>query len=177
MNHQKAKTPNGKASNGKASTAPAQPTVKNAPAVPPSKTASQPAKTGPPPVKSAPAIPPAKTAPLPVKPPPLFRRTDWLSFLITFLAVLIGYYLTLAPELTLEDSGELATGSFYAGIPHPPGYPVWTVYTWIWTRILPFGNVAWRGSVGVALGSAMAAGVLALPGSRGSRLLIEGIEE
>ena len=99
MNHQKAKTPNGKASNGKASTAPAQPTVKNAPAVPPSKTASQPAKTGPPPVKSAPAIPPAKTAPLPVKPPPLFRRTDWLSFLITFLAVLIGYYLTLAPEL------------------------------------------------------------------------------
>ena len=39
-------------------------------------------------------------------------------------AVWLGYYLTLAPEVTLEDSGELATGSFYAGIPHSPGYPV-----------------------------------------------------
>src|SRR5688500_16857685 len=61
----------------------------------------------------------------PVKPAPLFRKTDWLTFLITFGAVWIGYYLTLAPELTLEDSGELAVGSMYAGIPHPPGYPVW----------------------------------------------------
>jgi hypothetical protein len=65
-------------------------------------------------------------------PPPLFRRIDWLTFLITFAAVWIGYYLTLAPEVTLEDSGELATGSYYAGIPHPPGYPFWTIYTWLW---------------------------------------------
>src|SRR5438270_9210725 len=117
-----------------------------------------------------PPSPPAIPAPA-----PLFRRVDWLTFLITFGIVVIGYFLTLAPEMTLEDSGELATGSFYAGIPHPPGYPVWTVYTWIWTRILPFGNVAWRVSVGVAVGSAMAAGLLALLVSRGSSLLMEGI--
>src|SRR5258707_4054757 len=80
----------------------------------------------------------------------LFRRTDWLAFLITFCCVWIGYYLTLAPELTLEDSGELATGSFYAGIPHPPGYPVWTLYTWLWTVLLPAKNVAWRVGVGEA---------------------------
>ena len=53
--------------------------------------------------------PPAKLAPVPAAPAPLFRRIDWLTFLITFAAVWIGYYLTLAPELTLEDSGELAT--------------------------------------------------------------------
>src|SRR5271166_2486629 len=64
---------------------------------------------------------------------PLFGRTDWLAFLLTFACVWAGYYLTLAPDLTLEDSGELATGSFYAGIPHPPGYPVWSIYTWLWT--------------------------------------------
>src|SRR5882672_3572899 len=55
---------------------------------------------------------------LPAKPvtPPLLRKIDWLTFGITTLIVFIGYYLTLAPDLTLEDSGELAVGSFYAGV-------------------------------------------------------------
>src|SRR2546423_5243956 len=84
--------------------------------------------------------------------PPLFRLIDWLSFGITTLLVFIGYFLTLAPDLTLEDCGELAVGSFYAGVPHPPGYPVWTIYTWLFTEFLPFSNIAFR----VALSSAVA---------------------
>ncbi len=124
---------------------------------------------GAPPPPALPAEPVAAT-------PGLFRRVDWLAFLITFAAVWIGYYLTLAPELTLEDSGELATGSFYAGIPHPPGYPVWTLYTWLWTVLLPFKNVAWRVALGEATGGALAAGLLGLLVSRGSSLLMEGIE-
>src|SRR3954451_188942 len=116
---------------------------------------------------TAPATPPA----------PLFRRIDWLTFFITLAAVWIGYYLTLAPEQTLEDSGELATGSFYAGIPHPPGYPVWTIYTWLWTVLLPIKNVAWRVALGEATSGAVAAALLALLASRGSSLLIEGIDE
>jgi Flp pilus assembly protein TadD len=107
----------------------------------------------------------------------LFRRTDWLAFLITFACVWFTYYLTLAPELTLEDSGELATGSFYAGIPHPPGYPVWTIYTWLWTVLLPIKNVAWRVALGEATSGAVAAALLALLASRGSSLLIQGIDE
>ena len=107
----------------------------------------------------------------------LFRKTDWLTFLLAFAAVWLGYYLTLAPELTLEDSGELATGSFYAGIPHPPGYPLWTIYTWLWTVLVPFKNVAWRVALGEATSGALAAGLLALLVSRGSSLLMEGIEE
>ncbi len=106
----------------------------------------------------------------------LFRRTDWQAFLLTFALVGLGYYLTLAPELTLEDSGELATGSFYAGIPHPPGYPVWTIYTWLWTVLVPFKNIAWRVALGEAASGALAAGLLAMLVSRGSSLLIEGIE-
>src|SRR5215471_12327036 len=120
------------------------------------------------------ALQPIAATRAPVK--PLFRRTDWLAFLLTFVCVGLGYFLTLAPELTLEDSGELATGSFYAGIPHPPGYPVWTVYTHFWT-LLPFKNVAWRVALGEAVGGALAAGLLALLVSRGSSLLMEGIDE
>src|SRR4051812_24293272 len=79
---------------------------------------------------------PIKATPQIAATPPLFRKTDWLTFFITFAVVMTGYFLTMAPELTLEDSGELATGSFYAGIPHPPGYPVWTIYPWLWTVLL-----------------------------------------
>ena len=129
--------------------------------------------------KPAAPVPPkagGTTPPAPVKVSPLFRRFDWLALVITFV-VLWGIYLfTLAPELTLEDSGELCTGSFYAGIPHPPGYPFWAIYSWLWT-LLPFGNVAWRVEVGESFAAAMGCGLVALMVSRGSSMLIEGIEE
>src|SRR5205814_9678813 len=89
---------------------------------------------------------PSQPVPAPLaKPatPPLFRRIDWLTFGVTALLVFIGYYLTLAPDLTLEDSGELATGSFYAGVHHPPGYPWWTIVTYLFPVLIPHSIVAW----------------------------------
>ena len=126
--------------------------------------------------KSKNAAKPAAPVPV-VKVPPMCRRIDWLTLGITFLVIWAVYLWTLAPELTLEDSGELCTGSYYAGIPHPPGYPFWAIYSWFWTFILPIGNVAWRVEVGQSFASAMGCGMLALMVSRGSSMLIEGIEE
>jgi tetratricopeptide (TPR) repeat protein len=120
---------------------------------------------------------PAAPPPAPVKVPPMFRKIDWLALLFAFIGVWVVYLWTLAPEQTLEDSGELCTGSYYAGIPHPPGYPFWAIYSWFWTAILPFGNVAWRVEVGESFAAAMGCGLLALMVSRGSSMLIEGIEE
>src|ERR1017187_8279944 len=113
------------------------------------------AKNGNPAAKSAAPAAPAKVA-------PMFRPNDWLTMAITFGVIWIVYLLTLAPEQTLEDSGELCTGAYYAGIPHPPGYPFWSVYAWFWTEILPFGNVAWRVEVGESFAAAMGCGLLAL---------------
>ncbi len=113
----------------------------------------------------------------PVKVAPMFRPFDWMAMIIAFAAVWAVYLFTLAPQLTLEDSGELCTGSFYAGIPHPPGYPFWAIYSWFWTVIVPFGNVAWRVEVGQSFAAAMGCGILALMVSRGGSMLIEGIEE
>ena len=124
--------------------------------------------------------PTAKTPvakPAPVKVPPLFRKIDWLVLVVTFAVMWTVYLLTLAPELTLEDCGELCTASFYAGIPHPPGYPFWAIYSWLWTVILPVGNVAWRVEVGESFAAAMACGLVGFMVSRGSSMLIEGIEE
>jgi tetratricopeptide (TPR) repeat protein len=122
---------------------------------------------------SAPAAPAAPR----VKVPPLFRRIDWLAMLICLAVVETIYLMTLSPQVTLEDSGELVTGSFYAGIPHPPGYPFWAIYSWIWTRIVPFGNAAWRVELGQAAAMGMGCSLIALMVSRGSSMLMEGIEE
>lgn len=102
-----------------------------------------------------------------------FRWWDWLAFGVAFAVMLAIYGWTLAPEVTLEDSGELVTGSFYAGIPHPPGYPVWTLYSWLWTKLVPFGSVAWRVSLAEAFSGAVACGLIAILVSSGSRLLMQ----
>ncbi len=132
--------------------------------------------TKPAPLKSAAAITPPPTPTL-VAPPPLFRRVDWLTFASTVVLVLIGYLITLSPDLTLEDSGELATGSFYAGVPHPPGYPLWTLFTWLFTVLVPISNIAFRVSLASAVSGSLAAGFLALITSRGSSMLIESIPD
>jgi len=150
-----------------------------------SKEKSKPAsggKGGPAPVERAKpntAVPtPTERTALPVVDvkAPFFRRCDWISFALTTLLVMIGYYLTLAPDLTLEDSGELAVGSYYAGVPHPPGYPVWTIYTWLFTVLVPFSNIAWRVALSSAVAGAFASGFLALITSRGSSMILESIE-
>jgi tetratricopeptide (TPR) repeat protein len=109
--------------------------------------------------------------------PPLFRKIDWYTFFLTVLVTLIGYWWTLAPDLTLEDSGELAVASMYAGVPHPPGYPVWTIYTWLFTVLFPFSNIAYRVAFSSAVAGALACGLVALMVSRGSSMMIEGIAE
>jgi tetratricopeptide (TPR) repeat protein len=133
-------------------------------------TSAAPAKTAAPPAKTE--VPP----PTHIKPPALFRRIDWVALIVTFVFVFIAYYLTIAPEMTLEDSGELATGSFYAGIPHPPGYPVWTIFTHLWT-LIPIGNVAWRVALAGCFAGALASGLLAMMVSRGSSMIIESIDD
>jgi hypothetical protein len=42
---------------------------------------------------------------------PFFQRTDWLSFGLTAVVVLVVYLRTLAPEITLEYSGILSTSA------------------------------------------------------------------
>src|SRR3954471_9495531 len=82
----------------------------------------------------------------------VFRRADWLSFGITISLVLAVYVATLTPEVTLGFSGVFSVGAMYMGIAHPPGHPVWTLYSWLFTVLVPISNIAWR----MALSSALA---------------------
>jgi hypothetical protein len=102
---------------------------------------------------------------------------DWFACMVSFAVIWTIYFLTLAPEVTLEDSGELVTGAYYAGIPHPPGYPVWTIYSWLWTVLVPVGNIAWRVALAQATAGALSCGLIGLLVCRGSGLLLESIPE
>jgi len=104
---------------------------------------------------------------------PFFQRTDWLSFGLTAVVVLVVYFRTLAPEVTLEYSGALSTSAKYAGVAQPPGYPVWTLYSWFFVTLVPFSNVAWRVGVGSAVAAALACGLVALMVSRAGTMLLE----
>jgi Protein O-mannosyl-transferase TMEM260-like len=102
-----------------------------------------------------------------------FGPSDWLSFAATGLVLFVVYSCTLAPEVALRFSGILSTSAMYAGVGPPPGVPVWTAYSWLFVRLLPFGSVAWRVAVGSAVAAALACGLLALMVSHGSALLLE----
>jgi hypothetical protein len=103
-----------------------------------------------------------------------FQRTDWLSFAITTAVALAVYLITTAPELSVPSfGGILSTAAAYAGVPHPPGYPVWTIYSWCFVKLLPFSNIAWRMAVGSAVAAALACGLVALMVSRGGKMLME----
>ena len=104
---------------------------------------------------------------------PFFSRADWAAALIATLISLGVYLYTLAPNVTLEDSGELAVGSMYAGVPHPPGYPMWTIYSWFFTKIIPFSNIAWRVAVSSAVAAALSSGLLTLMITRGSAIILD----
>lgn len=130
--------------------------------------------------KNAKAPAPRPAAPPPQPPPPiapLFRPVDWFTFALTTILVFIGYWWTLAPDMTCEDSGELAVASMYAGVPHPPGYPVWTIYSWLFTKLVPISNIAYRVGLSSAVAAAFACGLVALMVSRGSSMIIESIAE
>ncbi len=102
-----------------------------------------------------------------------FEGSDWLAFGVTGVGMLAVYLITLAPEVTLEDSGTLTAGAAYAGVPDVPGLPVWSIYSWLFARLLPLSNMAWRVTTGSAFASALACGVVALMVSRGGEMLLE----
>jgi len=63
--------------------------------------------------------------------------------IILFLVVFSGYLFTLAPTITMIDSGELATVCAELGVAHPTGYPLYTLVGRLFS-VIPLGSVAYR---------------------------------
>src|SRR5207247_1228476 len=78
-----------------------------------------------------------------------------------FLVALLLYSLTLAPTVTLVDSGELILVAQGLGVAHPPGFPLWVILAHV-ASLVPFGNVAVRINFSSAIFAALACSMLTL---------------
>lgn len=62
-------------------------------------------------------------------------------FLFLFIFFIAFFYVTFSiPIISTGDGGELASTGFTLGVPHPPGYPIYTEISKLFTFI-PVGNI------------------------------------
>ena len=88
------------------------------------------------------------------------RLTSYLPLSIVEIIAPIGIFIftiglyatTIAPSLSWGfnnygiDSGELLSAAKTLGIPHPPGYPTYTLLLHLYSKIVQIGDLAFRGN-------------------------------
>jgi len=87
------------------------------------------------------------------------RRADWLQAAAVAIALFALYAATAPRTVALEDDGLFILSSYFLGIEHPPGYPL---FTWVGHLFsyLPFGSVAYRVHLASAMFGALTCGGL-----------------
>ncbi|HDI83812.1 MAG TPA: DUF2723 domain-containing protein, partial [candidate division WOR-3 bacterium] len=78
----------------------------------------------------------------------------WPYRILLFFLFLSIYSMALSPGITTGDAGELTSAAMVMGIPHPPGYPLWTLLARIFSLLFPenpgFGTNLFSMIVGIA---------------------------
>src|SRR5260221_4003365 len=97
------------------------------------------------------------------------KRADWLQAGVVALALFALYAWSAPRTVALEDDGLFILSSYFLGIEHPPGYPLFTLIGHLFTY-LPFGSVAYRVHLASALFGALTGGAAWLC----ARVLIAG---
>ena len=92
---------------------------------------------------------------------PAFRGKRLTSAALVFLVALFVYFWTLAPTVTLVDSGELIVAARFLGVAHPPGFPLYVILAHL-ASLLPIGNIAERINFVSAFFAALACAMLTL---------------
>ena len=102
-----------------------------------------------------------KVAPAPNCARPFLAQAELVCAGAVFLVGLIVYSWTLAPTVTLTDSGELIVAAYGLGVAHPPGTPLWVMLAHL-ASLVPVGNVAVRINFSSAVFAALACAMLTL---------------
>lgn len=71
------------------------------------------------------------------------HRNNFLSTCLIGCISFVGFLLFQAQGIAGGDSGDLVTAAATFGVAHPPGYPLYTFFGWLASR-LPFFTPAWR---------------------------------
>lgn len=89
------------------------------------------------------------------------RLACGIGALFVFTASFVLYLFTLAPTVTLVDSGELILAARTFGVAHPPGFPLYILLAHA-ASLLPLGNAAVRIHLASALFAALASAAMTL---------------
>jgi len=73
----------------------------------------------------------------------IFQRYDYLLAILSLFISYFIYLLTLPPSVWFGDSGDFITSSYVLGIPHPSGYPLYTLLGHLFSYI-PLSNIGMR---------------------------------
>ena len=92
---------------------------------------------------------------------PFSSQAELLCAGAVFLVALVVYSWTLAPAVTLTDSGELIVAAYGLGVAHPPGFPLWVMLAHL-ASLVPVGSVAVRINFSSAVFAALACAMLTL---------------
>ncbi|HET7903801.1 MAG TPA: DUF2723 domain-containing protein, partial [Candidatus Eisenbacteria bacterium] len=87
------------------------------------------------------------------------RQTIGAESALAAAVAAVLYALTLSPGVGAGDGGELMLAAASLGVPHPPGYPLWTLAASAAAQV-PIGALALRVNALSALFAALAAGLL-----------------
>ena len=88
------------------------------------------------------------------------------GYLDPILAVGLGvsalalYTTTLEPTVLPGDAGEFQFVPYLLGVAHPTGYPLYCLLGWVWSHLLPLGDVAYRMNLFSAFWVAVAVALL-----------------
>jgi len=111
-----------------------------------------------------------------------FRAIDWAAFWTVWVLAFLLYIYTAAPSVTLEDSGELTVAADNMGVPHPPGYPTWTLIAWFFQwifhaiRFHGYPNPAYAVIVMSATMASLASAMVAILVSRSGADIMRGMK-
>ena len=84
-------------------------------------------------------------------------RNRWINLIVhvtLFVAALCLYTATLNADVQPADSGEFQVAAILLGIPHPPGYPLFTILGWLFAQAplgSPFARVSFLSVVASAI--------------------------
>lgn len=101
---------------------------------------------------------------------------DWMTGLLSGSLSFAVYAWTVAPNVTLLDSGEFIVAAQHFGVPHPTGYPLWTFLAWVF-QLLPLGNAAWEINLFSGVCGGLSVGLLAALTRSSLRWLMGSVAE
>lgn len=87
------------------------------------------------------------------------QRGDWAQAGLVAISLFALYAATAPRTIALEDDGLFVLSSYFLGVEHPPGFPLYTLFGKLST-LLPFGSVAYRVHLLSGLFGGLACGLL-----------------